>query len=158
MNGPSSFFSSSATLLILPEKAMWSHVPNTRGGRHCWMFVFTLHMYTLIFSTKFEPFEQKMVWIMFYWLQMFCFHKSKQHGCIPLTCTVGVYEMNPASWHTLNFLFVLSHNSSIHISRHKYQTSAKSQNTSVDNVFLILTIVVMVKLKQCKIIHLVLHS
>lgn len=39
------------------------------------MFVFTLQIYTIIFSTKFEPFEldreQKMVWIMFYWLQCF---------------------------------------------------------------------------------------
>lgn len=46
-----------------------------RGGRHCRMFVFTLQIYTIIFSTKFEPFEldheQKTVWIMFYWLQCF---------------------------------------------------------------------------------------
>lgn len=102
-------------LLCYRTYSSWkSHVTTCakhRGRRLCWMFVFTLQIYTIIFSTKFEPFElaceQKMVWILFYWLQMFCFHKSKQYGHIPLTCTVGVHEMNPASWHTFTVGFLL---------------------------------------------------
>lgn len=66
-------------LHLLPSFSPWRNCVLTcakhRGGRHCRMFVFTLQIYTIIFSTKFEPFEldreQKMVWIMFYWLQCF---------------------------------------------------------------------------------------
>lgn len=50
--------------LSLPDETVRSHAKH-RGGRHSRMFVFTLQIYTIIFSTKFEPFEldreQKMV-------------------------------------------------------------------------------------------------
>ena len=76
-----SLFSSSDTRLSPPR---WRNHERTcakrRGGRHCRMLVFTLQIYTIIFSTKFEPFEldreQKMVWIMFCWLPCFVFIKA----------------------------------------------------------------------------------
>lgn len=75
------FYSSSA-IQRPPRRNHELTCANYKGGRHCRMFVFTLQIYTIIFSTKFEPFEldreQKMVWIMFYWLQCFVFIKSNR--------------------------------------------------------------------------------
>ena len=124
-------------LHLLPSFSPWRNCVLTcakhRGGRHCRMFVFTLQIYTIIFSTKFEPFEldreQKMVWIMFYWLQCFVSIKANTyHGHIPFTCSAGVYETRPMSYSSgsqLESIFTLVW--------HTVQTISSNKNISQES-------------------------